>query len=176
LPLGLESRREMFIVEFTQPLGDVDSTARLLTECLPEGMDVLAIEPVASAKSPRIESVLYALENFSESLGGFSAVEAGLGRLRNRLVPAGLHRDKPLDAHEEVQEAWIDGDALYLRLRAHESGATVSPYAVFGLVLGVDPETLRGEALAKVDFALAGAGSVVDVRATRRVARPEVQP
>jgi hypothetical protein len=116
-------------------------------------MDVLEIVPAASAKAPRVEHVLYALENFS---GGLEAIEGGLDRLRNRLVPAGLHRDKPLDAHDEILESWIEEGALCLRLRAHESGSTVSPYAVFGLVLGVDPEDLRSEALAKIDFAMAG--------------------
>lgn len=158
LPLGLESRREMLIVEFIRPLADPADAAARLAECLPEGMDVLAIEPAPTARAPRVASVLYVLEDYS---GGLSAVTAGLDRLRNRLVPAGLHRDKPLDAHEEVLEAWLERGALYLRLRAHESGSTVSPYAVFALVLGTDPESLRSEALAKVDFTLAGSRSEV---------------
>jgi hypothetical protein len=86
--------------------------------------------------------------------GGTSAFEDGLVRLRNHLVPQGLHRDKPLDAAAEITESWIENGDLYLRLRAGESGSTVSPYAVFGLVLGVDPEDLRSESLVKVDFAL----------------------
>src|SRR5690606_7459950 len=62
LPLGLESRRELLIVEFTVPVNDPASVAATLADCLPEGMTVLALEPVASARAPRIESVLYRLE------------------------------------------------------------------------------------------------------------------
>jgi hypothetical protein len=161
LPLGLESRREMLVIEFTSALTDpADMTVRL-TDCLPEGMSVLAIEAVSSAKVPRVESVLYRLEQGKtvNSVTGSSAFEEGLVRLRNQLVPHGLHRDKPLDAQAEIIESWIDDGDLFLRLRANESGATVSPYAVFGLVLAVDPEDLRSESLVKVDFALAGAVS-----------------
>jgi hypothetical protein len=44
-----------------------------------------------------------------------------------------------------------EGD-LYLRLKARPSGATVSPYAAFGLLLGADPEDLRSEPVSKEDF------------------------
>jgi radical SAM-linked protein len=155
LPLGLESRREMLVIEFTSALADPADTTARLTGCLPEGMSVLALEAVPTAKIPRVTSVLYRLEQSAAQRmehgngGGSSAFEQGLERLRNHLVPQGLHRDKPLDAAAEITESRIapeTGD-LYLRLRAGESGSTVSPYAVFGLVLGVDPEDLRSESL-----------------------------
>jgi radical SAM family uncharacterized protein/radical SAM-linked protein len=156
LPLGLESRRELLVIEFTAPLTDLADTATRLTECLPEGMHILSIEPVTSGKVPIVRSVLYRLEQSrtENNLIDVSAFEQGLVRLRNHLVPQGLHRDKPLDAAAEIIESWIaDGD-LFLRLRCGESGSTVSPYAVFGLVLGVDPEDLRSESLVKEDFDL----------------------
>ncbi len=154
LPLGLESRREMLIVEFSRKLDDADTTCARLSECLPEGMDVIALEPTALPKVPRTESVLYRLDKSYS--GGLSALEQGLGRLRNGLVPAGMHRDKTIQAQDEVIESWIEDGHLNLRLRAAENGSTMSPYAIFALVLGVDPEDLRGEALAKVDFTLGG--------------------
>jgi radical SAM-linked protein len=155
LPLGLESRREMLIVEFTRPL-DIDLAVECarLSECLPEGMDVIGLEPATKVRVPHVDSVLYRMEK--EFSGGSSALEDGLGRLRNHLVPQGLHRDKPLDAAAEITEAWMEGGDLFLRLRAHESGATVSPYAVFALVLGMDPEAVRSEPLVKEDFAMDG--------------------
>ncbi len=173
LPLGLDSRRELLVVEFTAPITDRDATRMRLSACLPEDMDVVSLEPVASAKAPRITSVLYRLEPGATLTQ--EALAAGLERLDNGLVPQGLHRDKPLDATAEIIEAWIqtpvDGNTdgtekqggggratqgdLWLRLRAGESGSTVSPYAVFGLVLGVDPEDLRSESVVKEDYTIA---------------------
>lgn len=164
LPLGLESRRELLVVEFTRPFtGDAaaESTrlSGLLSGCLPEGMDVLALEPAATAKVPRTQSVLYRLDgNYS---GGSSALEEGLGRLRNGLVPQGIHRDKPVDVQDEIAESRIEEGHLYLRLHAGPNGSTLSPYVVFALVLDVDPEELRSESLVKMDFTLAGAGAAV---------------
>jgi hypothetical protein len=59
----------------------------------------------------------------------------------------------------------LDQGDLFLRLRGHESGATVSPYAVFALVLGMDAEAMRSEPLVKEDYTLAGAESNPSVRA-----------
>lgn len=205
LPLGLDSRRELLVVEFTTAITDVNDTIARLTACLPEGMSILEIIPVARAKAPLVTSVLYRLEPGATLPP--AKLEAGFKRLKNGLVPEGLHRDKPLDVTAEILESWFtpgqgDGNAdagvegrasgaagLWLRLRAGESGSTVSPYAVFGLVLDVDPEDLRGESLVKEDFAVAErptpgpaftpkkgakamAGSV-NVGATRRIAQPE---
>jgi radical SAM family uncharacterized protein/radical SAM-linked protein len=152
LPLGLESHREMLVVEFTRLLENPAEVCARLSACLPDGMEVTDMLPVSSAKVPRIESVLYRMDkSFS---GGPAALEQGLDRFRAGLVAQGLHRDKPLDAQVEVTEAFLrDGD-LCLRLRAHESGATVSPYAIFGLVLLMDAEAVRSEPLIKDDFAL----------------------
>jgi radical SAM-linked protein len=154
LPLGLESRREMLIVEFTRPLdADLAAECARLSECLPHGMDVIALEPSKWVRVPHVSSVLYRLD--ASYSGGYAALEQGLSRLRNQLVPAGLHRDKALEPQLEVIDSFLRDDGLCLRLRTGESGSTVSPYAVFGLVLGVDPEALRGESLVKEDFEIA---------------------
>src|SRR5690606_14205165 len=77
LPLGLESRREMIILEFTRSLGDNLAEACLrLSECLPEGMDAVALEPTTSVRVPHIASVLYRLD--SSYSGGYPALEKGL--------------------------------------------------------------------------------------------------
>jgi radical SAM-linked protein len=152
LPLGLESRRELLVVEFTAAIADVNDTAARLSECLPDGMTILSLNHVALSRTPRITNVLYRLEQ-SRTLTT-AAFEAGLERLRLGLVPQGLHRDKPLDAAAEILESSIEDGDMRLRLRCGESGSTVSPYAVFGLVLGLDPEDLRGESLVKEDFTI----------------------
>lgn len=150
LPLGLESRREMLVVEFTRALDASPEFCAKLSACLPDGMEVIGLEPAASPKVPTVTDVLYRMEKgFS---GGPVALEQGLDRFRNGLVAQGLHRDKPLDPQVEIIEAFMrDGD-LCLRLRAHESGATVSPYALFGLVLNMDADSMRSEPLVKEDF------------------------
>jgi radical SAM-linked protein len=155
LPLGLDSRRELLIVEFTAAIADVNATVARLSECLPDGMTILSLEPVTLSRTPRITNVLYRLEqSMRTSATTTAAFEAGLERLRLQLVPQGLHRDKPLDAAAEIIESWIENGDLWLRLRAGESGSTVSPYAVFGLILGMDPEDLRSESLVKEDFTI----------------------
>src|SRR5690606_11874161 len=175
LPLGHASQRELLVVEFTTAIANPDETVARLSACLPEGMSVASLEPMARAKAPLVTSVLYRLAH--SGIVTTEKLEAGLERLNNGLVPRGLHRDKPLDAAAEIIEAWIapapdeggsmnenkvgggkaraPGGHLWLRLRAGESGSTVSPYAVFGLVLGLDPEDLRSESLVKEDFAVA---------------------
>jgi len=152
LPLGLESRRELLVVEFTAPIPNVDEVAARLSECLPDGMTILTLEHVALSRTPRIGDVLYRLEH--SATVSTTMLEAGLERLKLGLIPQGLHRDKPLDAAAEIIESYVKDGDLFLRLRCGESGSTVSPYAVFGLVLGLDPEDLRGESLVKEDFTI----------------------
>jgi radical SAM family uncharacterized protein/radical SAM-linked protein len=152
LPLGLDSRRELLVVEFTAAIANAAETAARLSECLPEGMSIITLEPVTLARSPRITNVLYRLEQTATMTTAH--FEAGLERLNLGLVPAGLHRDKPLDAAAEIIESYLKDGDLYLRLRAGEGGSTVSPYAVFGLVLGADPEDLRSESLIKEDYTI----------------------
>jgi hypothetical protein len=153
LPLGLASEREMLIVELNRALtGELSDWMARLSDCLPRGMEVADLESVATAKMPRVQSVLYKLGlGFS---GGESVLAAALERFQSGLTATGLHREKPLDLYAESLDSYMQAGELFLRLKAQPSGSTVSPYAAFGLLLGMDPEDLRSEPLGKEDFSL----------------------
>lgn len=153
LPLGLASHRELLMVELGHLLkGGPELWCARLSACLPEGMDVIGLEPASSPRLPRVDSVLYRLPGtFS---GGEPALTRALARFENGTVENGMHRDKTLDVNAETLEAFMrDGD-LFVRLRTQPSGSSVNPYAVFGLMLQMDPEALRSEPLSKEDFGI----------------------
>jgi len=150
LPLGLESNRELLVLELPKVLpGDLDAWCARLTACLPEGMEVMHLEP-SNPRLPRVENVLYRL-----STGGTHTLKdlnTAAERYRAGTVPGGMHRDKPLNLYAEALEVLIDESGLKMRLRTLPSGSTVSPYAAFALLLGVEAEALRSEPLSKDDF------------------------
>ncbi len=151
LPLGLASLKEPLLVELKSALeGNFEMWCARLSACLPAGMEVFEMRPQTTAKTPRVENVLYKLErDFS---GGEDVFAAALDRYQAGTVASGMHRDKPLDLYVEALEVFAREGELFLRLKAQPSGSTISPYAAFGLLLGVDPESLRSEPMSKVDF------------------------
>jgi hypothetical protein len=113
-------------------------------------MEVIRLER-STPRLPRVESVLYRLAE-SGSITRKQIAEA-TERYRAGTVENGTHRDKPLNLYSEALEVLEDGRGLKMRLRTLPSGSTVSPYAAFALLLGVEPESLRSEPLSKEDFA-----------------------
>jgi radical SAM-linked protein len=153
LPLGLESRKEMLVIEFRERLqGDRDEWCRKLSATLPLGMEVVSLIPVARARMPRMESVTFRLRAFS---GGIAALEAGAGRFADgSYARITANRGKEIDLGGEIEAVWMEAGELCLRAKAQPSGAVISPYLAYAALLGVDQNALRSESIAKADFEL----------------------
>ncbi len=153
LPLGLAARKEPLVIELDRALpGDPESWCERLTACMPQGLEVTGLEALPAPRVPVVESVLYRLSRAWS--GGAPALEAAWERYQAGEVAAGSHREKILDLYAEALEVYLQDGDLCLRLKTQPSGSTVSPFAAFGLLLDVDAEALRGEPVAKEDFAV----------------------
>ncbi len=67
-----------------------------------------------------------------------------------------LVRDKQVNLGEWVEAVWLDQGEMWARIKAHDSGAGISPYVVYGQLLNVDSERLRSAPLIKQGFAVEG--------------------
>jgi len=153
LPLGLESRKELLVIEFRERVpGDRDEWCRKLSDMLPLGMEVVALNPVARARMPRMESVTFRLHAYS---GGSAALEAAAGRFADgSYARIAANRGKDIDLSAEIEAVWMESGELCLRAKAQPSGAVISPYLAYAALLGVEPNSLRSESIAKADFVL----------------------
>jgi len=158
LPLGLETRREMLVVELRAlPALDEAALCASITEALPEGMEVYAFVPAATGKMPKVVSITYRSGFWAE---GPADLEQALARYRNGILLAPIKvKDKTMVVASDVEDVWMVDAELWLRIKAHDSGAGISPYLVYGLLLQAEPDSLRGRSLVKADFALAEAAS-----------------
>ncbi len=152
LPLGLQSERELLVVEFAQELpGDSRSLCELLSPMLPEGMEALSLTRARTGRMPRIESVSYRLDtgdrNYAELQKTVADYEAGA------LDLVVEHRNKQTDIRGEVLDLRLEEEGIVMKLRTGESGSTISPYAAFAALLAVEPESLRAERISKLEFA-----------------------
>jgi radical SAM family uncharacterized protein/radical SAM-linked protein len=153
LPLGLESRREMLVLEFRERLqGGRAEWCRKLSALLPVGMEVLSLEPVSRSRMPHVETITYRLGAYS---GGPAALEAGARRFGEGSYSRILeNRGKQVDLGGEIEAVWMEDGELCVRVKAHPSGAAISPYLAYAGVLGAEPESLRCEPIAKADFTM----------------------
>ncbi len=153
LPLGLESRRELVVIELREKLtGDMETHCRKLSNLLPDGMEVLSIEAVAKSKMPQVTSVVYRSGKYP---GGESVLRVALERYQAGNWKSQVRsRDKDVDLAGEIDEVWIENGELCLRAKAHPSGATISPYLAMAALLETDPESLRSLPIYKDAFTL----------------------
>jgi radical SAM family uncharacterized protein/radical SAM-linked protein len=155
LPLGLESRKELIVLELREKLsGDMGAHCERLSAMLPEGMDVISISEVAKSKMPYVSSVVY---RSGSHPAGVEALEAGLGRyLDGTYGRMQRSRDKDIDLAEEIDKVWMENGELCLRAKTHPSGSSISPYLAFAGLLGTDSDSLRSTPIYKDDFTLDG--------------------
>lgn len=153
LPLGLESRKELLILEMREPLRmDMDALCRRMSELLPMGMEVLSLVPVERSRMPYVSSITY---RSGEYPGGREALEAARRRYADGSWTRILrNRDKDVDLGEELDSVWMDGDELCVKAKTHPSGSSVSPYLAFAGLLGAEMDGLRGLPIYKADFTL----------------------
>ncbi len=151
LPLGLQTERELLVVEFAQELqGDSWQLCDLLSPMLPEGMEALSLTRARTGRMPRIEAVSYRLDMGDRIYADLQKVVADFEAGALDLVVE--HRDKQTDVKEEILEMRLEHEGLILKLRTGESGSTLSPYAAFAALLSVEPESLRAERISKLDY------------------------
>lgn len=176
LPLGLESRKELLVIEFREPLAaDTAETCRRLSEMLPRGMDVVSLTPVERSRMPHVSDITYRSGSYA---GGAQALEAGLRRFQEgtytRMVKS---REKDIDLGEEIQAVWMENGELCVKAKTHPSGSSISPYLAFSGLLQVEQEALRSAPIYKDDFTLEPLRSVGPSQTPRRkpaaVAVPE---
>lgn len=153
LPLGLESRKELLVLEMRERLaGDLRQQCERLSAMLPDGMDVLSIREVSKSKMPYTAAVEYRSGEFP---GGLPVLEAGLERYTGDTYRR-IHknREKDIDISEEIESVWIEAGELCVRIRTRPSGSSISPYLAFAGLLESDAEMLRSMPIYKHDFTL----------------------
>lgn len=169
LPLGMASRRELLVLVLRADLaGREAEICRALSACLPEGMDVLGLEAAAHARMPHVEEVTYRLTpaedgafpsaaDLARAAAEFDRKLAARREGRDEGAGFGLaeHRGKALDLLPSLASITLKEGELEARVRTYESGAGVSPYAVYAFLLGVEAESLRDKRVRKEDFRLA---------------------
>ncbi len=155
LPLGLESRKELLVLEMRERFaGDLSEHCARLSDMLPEGMEVLSLREVAKSKMPYVSAVVYRSGKFP---GGLEALEAGLERFQTGMyTKMQRSREKDIDLSEEIESVWMESGELCLRAKTRPSGSSISPYLAFAGLLETDPESLRSTPIYKDDFTLDG--------------------
>jgi radical SAM-linked protein len=153
LPLGLESRKELLVIEMRERLpGDAEDLCRRLSAAMPEGMEVLSLREVPKSRMPHVADVTYRSGSYP---GGVQALEEGLRRYEQGTFRRQLrNRDKEVDLAEEIQAVWMENGELCVRAKTHPSGSSISPYLAFAGLLETDPEALRSTPIYKDDFSL----------------------
>lgn len=154
LPLGLESRQELLVVEFREVLkGTAAEQCASLSAVLPEGMEVISLRPAPRSRMPRVETVVYR----SGAHAGGPAFESALSRYQaGEWRKVFRNRDRDIDLSGEIMDVWIEKGELCLRARAQDSGATISPYLAFAGLLDTEPEGLRSTPIYKDSFTAEG--------------------
>jgi radical SAM family uncharacterized protein/radical SAM-linked protein len=153
LPLGLESRKELLVIELREKLeGELADHCKRLSDALPAGMEVVSLRPVAKSRMPHVADVTYRSGRYP---GGVPALQDGLRRYEAGTYRRHMKsRDKEVDLAAEIEKVWIENDELCLRAKTHPSGSSISPYLAFAGLLDADPEALRSTPIYKDDFTL----------------------
>jgi radical SAM family uncharacterized protein/radical SAM-linked protein len=153
LPLGLESRKELLVIETRERLaGDLQALCARLSDVMPAGMEVISIREVPKSRMPHVSNVTYRSGRYP---GGASAIADGLRRYENGTYKRMMkNREKDIDLADEIQAVWIEDGELCVRAKTHPSGSSISPYLAFAGLLDADPDVLRSTPIYKHDFTL----------------------
>jgi hypothetical protein len=148
LPLGAEAIREELVVRPLDPMPEFGSDeGRALLEKinakLPDGLSLAEWTAIEKSDLTVCEKVRWRFEgaspaNLAERLeaGEFGAIVDSRG--------------KEIDLRAEILELERDEARLDVVLKANAQGNAVSPYPVFGALLGVDPAQVRTLRLRKI--------------------------
>lgn len=154
LPLGLASRCEVILVELEQLLdGDLGAWCGRLSEIMPDGMEVVAIERRADTKLPQISSVNYRLTRSDRSPKDYrESVVAFLNSADPKTI---VFRDRELTLNKEIKKIWIDHEELWITASANGSGNTKSPFVLYAGLLDAPVEKARTWSISKESVVMA---------------------
>jgi radical SAM-linked protein len=175
LPLGLESRKELLVIELRERLaGDAAEWCRRLSDVLPVGMEVVSLRAADRSRMPHVADITYRSGRYP---GGLAALEAGRRRYAEGSYTRMLrNREKDIDLGEEIQAVWMENGELCVKAKTHPSGSSISPYLAFAGILGVDQEALRSTPIYKDDFTLDAPRAVGPARTPPRRPAAETRP
>ncbi|MDQ2999765.1 MAG: TIGR03936 family radical SAM-associated protein, partial [Fibrobacterota bacterium] len=153
LPLGLESRKELLVIETRERLvGDLQEHCVRLSAMMPVGMEVVSIREVPKSRMPHVSDVTY---RSGKHPAGLSFLQGGLKRFELGTYQRHMkNREKDIDLADEIQAVWMENDELCVRAKTHPSGSSISPYLAFAGLLEADPDALRSTPIYKDDFTL----------------------
>ncbi len=153
LPLGLESRKELLVIEMREIIsGDLQEQCARLTSMLPDGMEILSLSEVTKSKMPYVSSIVY-----RSGTGSFEKVDlekAAENFKAGNYQKIQFSREKEIDLSTEIESVWMENEELVMRAKTHESGSSISPYLAFAGILGTDMDTLRSTSIYKDDYTL----------------------
>jgi hypothetical protein len=122
-------------------------------------MEVIGFTSVASTRMPRITSITYRTGDWSPVPKNFlsEAIDLAFQQALRRFELGELNmevdvRDRKVNLGDWVDAVWVEAGELWVRIKAHESGAGISPYLVYGHLLQMDAEVLRSTPIAKNEF------------------------
>jgi radical SAM family uncharacterized protein/radical SAM-linked protein len=147
LPLGLESRCEILVMDFLIQLQKPKKLAEELSAILPEGIRILSLEPSRKGKFPRVETVSYKLFNHPASLYKHTSL-GELGTVTS-------FKGREYDLNQEILNIWQEDEDVCFTVRTNESGGGISPYLVYSYLLGCDEKAVRSLKVQKTDVVFA---------------------
>ncbi|MDR1812163.1 MAG: TIGR03960 family B12-binding radical SAM protein [Candidatus Fibromonas sp.] len=143
LPLGLESLCEVISIELLEKLDLEGGKAELfksLNACFPQGLEIVSIEPLKEKLSAQVpKSTNYCM--LGEYPGNLPQKKE-----RGELPTVLNHRGQSVNLNEHVILINEAEKALHVTVKCNEQGATVSPFTVYGGLLGIsegEARTLR---------------------------------
>jgi radical SAM-linked protein len=147
LPLGLESLCEVISIELLKELNLGDGKAgfiKSINACFPLGLEVVSIEPLKEKLSAQVpKSMNYCLKGKYPS-GLVQKKE------KNELPTVLNHRGLSINLNEHVLSIKEAENALHITVKCNDQGATVSPFTIYGGLLGISEQEARALSVVKI--------------------------
>ena len=141
IPLGLETTCDVVTVDLLQELDLAQEALPRLLETLnrpfPRGMKILSIERIfykLQSAPPKAMTFEFTPETLPEGLEE---------KLKTGTLPTVVnHRGQSVNLNEHVMEIGTEGGTLKVKIACNSQGGTVSPFNIFGGLMGLSNEDL----------------------------------
>ncbi|GHV10932.1 hypothetical protein AGMMS49938_00780 [Fibrobacterales bacterium] len=139
LPLGLESLCEVISVELLEKLNlESDTLIKQLNECFPIGLEIASVKKLEKKLSANFPTTMnYCL------LGDFNLPKKPYATVLN-------HRGQSVNLNEHILSLDCIKGALHIKVKCNEQGGTVSPFTLYGGLLGISEQEARALNIVKV--------------------------
>ncbi|MDR0515732.1 MAG: TIGR03960 family B12-binding radical SAM protein [Fibromonadaceae bacterium] len=147
LPLGLESLCEVISIELLEKLdlgAGKTSLLKSINACFPLGLEIASIEPLQGKLSANVPASMdYCM------LGEYPS--GLLQKKEHGELPAVLnHRGQSINLNEHIISISESKNALHATVKCNEQGCTVSPFTIFGGLLGISEQEARALSIVKI--------------------------